>query len=177
MTANLHYNMQKITWAKITDAAKIPSKRREDAGYDLYCVEKDTIVLKPHETRLFSIGIASAFDEDYVGIIKERGSTGVLGISVRSGVIDSGYRGEWKVCLTNLNDYDVEFSWDVNGVTKVMRKFNKKKVKKVIYPFRKAIAQVIFMPILNSDNEEVSYETLKNYGSQRGEGGWGDSGK
>ena len=98
-----------IYWDTTKEGVKIPTKRKEDAGLDIYTIE-DGVVLKPLETRMFSTGLRSAFSPSFWVEIKERGSTGAVGLSVRSGVIDSGYRGEWKIMLTNVNRFPVEFS-------------------------------------------------------------------
>ena len=83
----------KLYWAKVKEKAKIPCKREEDAGYDLYpCFEEDYLEIPVLHTKLVPLGIATAFDSDYVMILKERGSTGTKGMAQRSGVIDSGYR-------------------------------------------------------------------------------------
>lgn len=87
------------------EGVRIPTKRDEDGGYDIYAFfEDDFIEIKPHETKIIPTGLYSAFSNDYVAILHERGSNGVKGIGQRSGVIDSGYRGEWGVPLTNHND-------------------------------------------------------------------------
>ena len=97
--------MSKLYWAKVKEDAIIPTKRDEDAGYDLYpCFEEDYLEIKPLHTRLVPLGVATAFDASYVMILKERGSTGTKGIAQRSGVIDSGYRGEYMAPVTNVND-------------------------------------------------------------------------
>ena len=135
-----------IYWDLMGIWSKMPSKRDEDAGFDIYSSELEA-VLKPGETKLFSTGLRSAFPKNYWIEIKERGSTGAVGLSVRSGVIDSGYRGEWKIMLTNVNNYPIEFSHDVDKVTYVYGKIFKNKIKKVIYPLSKAIAQAVVIPL------------------------------
>ena len=103
--------MLTIYFAKVKQNAIIPTKRDEDAGYDLYlCLESSIMVLHPHETKIFPIGIASAFSNDYYFQLQERSSTGKLGLSLRAGVVDSGYRGEWIITLSNLNDYPIYFT-------------------------------------------------------------------
>ena len=100
----------KIYFSKLRPDAVIPSKREEDAGYDLYaCLETDWLEYAPHQTQPLPTGIASAFSDDYYFHIGERGSSGAKSISKRAGVIDSGYRGEWFVMLTNLNDVPLYF--------------------------------------------------------------------
>lgn len=164
-----------IYWDLLESRAKIPTKRKEDAGFDIYTTELNA-VLKPGETKFFSTGLRSAFPKNYWIEIKERGSTGAVGLSVRSGVIDSGYRGEWKVMLTNVNKYPVEFSHDVDKVTYVYGNIFKNKIKKVIYPLSKAIAQAVVIPL---PNIECCWDKsmVDQYQSERGQTGWGASGK
>ena len=97
-----------LFFAKVKYNAIIPSKRDEDGAMDVYaCFEQDHLIIEPHETRMIPTGIASAFSPKYVAILKERGSNCSKGIAQRCCVIDSGYRNEWFVPLTNTNDYSV----------------------------------------------------------------------
>ena len=163
-----------IYWDRLNDNAKVPNKRDEDAGFDIYTTDGEC-VLKPGETKFFGTGLRSAFPKEYWVEIKERGSTGAVGLSVRSGVIDSGYRGEWKIMLTNVNNYPVEFSNSVDKTTYVYSKLFKKKVKKVIYPLSKAIAQAVVIPLPKTSCRPWNEEEIES--SVRGESGWGASGK
>ncbi len=97
-----------IKFAKVKPEAIIPTKRDEDAGYDIYpCFEDDFILIPPHHTRMIPTGIACACDTDYCFIVKERGSTGTKGMAQRCGVIDSGYRNEIFVPITNTTIFDM----------------------------------------------------------------------
>ena len=165
-----------IYWDKLNERAKLPSKRDEDAGFDIYSDSIENIVLKPNETKFFTTGLRSAFPSNYWIEIKERGSTGAVGLSVRSGVIDSGYRGEWKIMLTNVNKYPVEFSHDVDKVTYIKGKIFKNRIKKVIYPLTKAIAQAVVIP-LPTIQCYCDKDMVDGAKSNRGETGWGASGK
>lgn len=163
-----------IYWQLIKNNAKIPTKRVEDAGLDIYTTDNN-VVLKPNETKFFSTGLISSFPSNYWIEIKERGSTGAVGLSVRSGVIDSGYRGEWKIMLTNVNKFPIEFSDKVDKVTYIYGKIFKKRIKKIIYPTSKAIAQAVVIPLPN-----ISFELkddIDKTTSERGASGWGASGK
>ena len=94
-----------VKFARVRPTAIIPTKRDEDAGFDIYAdFEDDFIIIDPHTTTLIPTGIASACDADYCFILKERGSTGSKGIAQRCGVIDSGYRNEWFVPITNTTN-------------------------------------------------------------------------
>ena len=90
---------------RLKQNATIPTKANlTDAGFDLYvCTEKE-IILNPKESKLIPTGIAMALPRNHAGLIWDRSSMGVKGIHRFAGVVDSGYRGEIKVCLYNSND-------------------------------------------------------------------------
>src|SRR5690606_14169728 len=49
----------KNIWAKVHPDAKIPTKRREDAGYDIYaCFDEDELILKKLQPNFVPTGIA-----------------------------------------------------------------------------------------------------------------------
>ena len=97
-----------IIFAKVKENAIIPSKEEENAGFDIYAcwdgVEKKDRIIKPHTTKLIPTGIACALPINYYFQIEERGSTGSKGIKKSAGVVDSGYRGEIFVAISNVND-------------------------------------------------------------------------
>lgn len=67
--------MVKLWFAKVRPDGVIPSKRDEDAGYDIFLAfDGEYIRLEPHETKLLPTGIASAFEPGYYFQIQERGS-------------------------------------------------------------------------------------------------------
>jgi dUTP pyrophosphatase len=71
-----------------------------DAGWDLYSCESKTIL--PSGRKTINTGISLAIPNSFVGLIWPRSGLAVQkGIDVLAGVIDSGYRGEIKVCLLN----------------------------------------------------------------------------
>lgn len=162
-----------VKFAKVRPTAVIPTKRDEDAGFDIYAdFEDDFIIIDPHTTTLIPTGIASACDTDYCFILKERGSTGTKGIAQRCGVIDSGYRNEWFVPISNTTnkkiaivkkDADYIFMRNTSGYT--------------IYPYEKAIAQALVVPVPKVNIEELTYDELKEITSDRGMGALGSSGK
>ena len=116
-------------------------------------------------------GLASAFSSHYVAILKERGSTGSKGIGQRAGVIDSGYRGEWLVPLTNHNNTPLVICKE-----KAL-KANTFDTNSIIYPYEKAIAQCILVEVPQLSTTEISYEALLQFESERGTGRLGSSGK
>ena len=165
-----------VKFAKVRPTAKIPTKRVEDAGYDIYAdFEEPFILINPHETVMIPTGIASACDTDYCFVLKERGSTGTKGMAQRCGIIDSGYRSEWFVPITNTTDdyIIIAKSDDVNADV-----FGSIPMKKIIrYPYEKAICQALVAPVPTVDVEEYTYEELLAIPSSRGTGALGSSGK
>ena len=89
---------------KISTSAITPTKANEfDAGWDLYASED--AIIDPSKTELISTDISFAIPEGYVGLIWDRsGMAAKRGLHRFAGVIDSGYRGEIKVCLWNSSD-------------------------------------------------------------------------
>ncbi|MBP3852688.1 MAG: dUTP pyrophosphatase [Erysipelotrichaceae bacterium] len=166
--------MKKIYWAKVKPEAKIPIKRQEDAGYDLYpCFEDDYIEILPLHTKMIPLGIASAFDPEYVLFLKERGSTGTKGMAQRSGVIDSGYRGEYLAPVTNVNEKPIRIVKKETADTWSQ----KEKEKYIIYPYEKAVCQGVLLRMPQIESEEITYEELQNIQSERMSGRLGSSGK
>ena len=81
-------------------SAKAPTKGHvNDAGWDLYSSEG--VSIPSGATVLVSTGISIAIPKEHVALIWDRSSMGVKGVHRHAGVIDSGYRGEVKVCLHN----------------------------------------------------------------------------
>ena len=146
----------KLYWAKVKENAIIPTKREEDAGYDLYpCFEEEYLEILPLHTKLVPLGVASAFDSDYVMLLKERGSTGTKGMAQRAGVIDSGYRGEYMAPVTNVNDKplcivkkEVLETWDED-----------QKEKYILYPYEKAVCQGVLLKM----PQLLLYETMEDW--------------
>lgn len=128
--------------------ANIPTKANSsDAGWDLYSTEE--MELKPGQRHAFHTGIALEIPDGLVGLIWPRSGMSVKnGIDVLAGVIDSGYRGEIKVCLLNTGDKSC--------------KINK----------GDRISQVLFQEV---PNFKLTLSELSD--SSRGDNGFGSSGK
>lgn len=165
----------KIYFAKTKEQGIVPTKRKEDAGYDIYpCFDDDYIVVHSLETKMIPTGIASVMVDDWYCQIQERGSTGSKGIKYGAGVIDSSYRGEWFVPITNTNKCDLVISKLTEE--EYLSKFKSKK-KIVFYPYDKAIAQFVILPVPKLKTEVIDYETLQSISTVRGNGALGSSGK
>lgn len=123
----------------------------DDAGVDLRANE--TVTIKPFERKMVGTGMRTAIPRGYVGLCFPRsGLATKLGISLANcvAVIDSGYRGEWKAALINMNP-EKEIT-----IEKGERVF-----QLIVMPF----PRVVFDAVTQLDETE------------RGEGGFGSSGR
>ncbi|OOB78061.1 MAG: dUTP pyrophosphatase [Epulopiscium sp. Nele67-Bin002] len=160
-----------IYFARVNPEAIIPSKRDEDAGFDIYpCFDEDYIMVMPNETKHIPTGIASAFNDNYMAILRERSSTGSKGIGLRAGVIDSGYRGEWILVITNHNNVPLVIAKNPDAVPLYLR-------DGIFYDYNKALAQCLFLEMPRVITEEMTYDKLQQFTSLRGMQGFGESGK
>lgn len=163
-----------IYFAEMNETVIIPSKRVEDVGYDIYAnFKEDFLMIRPHEVELIPTGLVSAFSPKWGVILKERGSTGTKGIEQRCGVIDSGFRGEWKVPITN----------GTNKTIVIAKEYCVEELKNTygnditIYPYEKAIAQAMVVEVPKMTVEKLDLETILSISSERGTGMLGSSNK
>ena len=192
-----------LYFAKVNPNAIIPTKEKENAGYDIYaCFDRDFFIIPPHSTELVPTGIASAISDKYYLGVAERGSTGKIGMKYSAGVIDSGYRGEIFIGLSNINDVpiviskltreELEENYGKIGYGETIYMTEEEyedliyledyeeydNLTCIIYPYSKAIAQLIVHEVHNEVvSKEISYEELQSIPSKRGTGSLGSSGK
>jgi dUTP pyrophosphatase len=163
--------MVELKFVKLRDGAKIPSKTPDNAGYDVYALFDEAYRwIKPHETVMIPTGLASIIPEEYYFQYEERGSTGTKGIGQRCGVIDSSYRGEWFIPITNHNDREM-----VIVKKEIVNHIDTTNV--VVYPYEKALTQAVLLPVPKTNITEISIEEFSNFGTSRGTGMLGSSGK
>lgn len=139
----------KIKFQKLFDDAILPKYAHPgDAGLDLFSHEEK--ILAPDEIYAVSLGFALEIPHGYVSRILDRSGLALKhGIHCLAGVIDSGYRGEYKAIITNLGQEPYKIEKDDR------------------------IAQLLIQPVEICELEEV--DQLSS--SERGEGGFGASGK
>ena len=167
-----------VYFAKVRPSAVIPSKRDEDAGYDIYAnleprtVEGEEvyeIYLPVNKTTLVPTGIAMALPKThYCNLKHERGSTGKIGMSVLSGVIDSGYRGELFIAITPLHK-DILITSKVTETEEYDNGY--------LYPYSKAICQATIELVPQVNIKEITFEELQSMKSERMDTKLGQSGK
>ena len=88
-------------------AVNIPKKSTSrSAGHDLYAANESDVILLPNHIQLISTGLKLAIPNGFEGQIRSRsGLTLNYGVVVLGGIgtIDSDYRGEIKVVLSNFS--------------------------------------------------------------------------
>lgn len=185
----------KVRFRKLTVDAVVPVKaHRSDAGFDLTSTSR---VFDKEGNVTYGFGLALEIPKGYVGLIFPRSSIARkdLALSNAVGVIDSSYRGEIKAKFkptllyvdkdgVGKNDTDYEGSDQIDIKTQEVtfhgRRKNYPDVGKGRLPFMprtyevgERIAQLIIMPY-----PEVEFvEAYELSGSDRGEGGFGSTGK
>ena len=168
-----------ICFAKIRPNATIPTKRVEDAGYDMWaCFDEDYFVIEPGKTRGIPTGIAAAFSDKYYIQIEERSSMVKFNAKKSAGVFDSGYRGEYFIMTYNIGDKpfviskieydDMPKKFVVGGKT-----YGKDKV--TVFPYKKAVCQAVVLIVPKLKTKELSYDELLSIPSERKTGGFGSS--
>ena len=170
--------LRSIYFAKVKENAVIPSKEKENAGFDIYpCFDEEYIIIRPGETVLVPTGIASVIPEGYYIQIQERGSSGGKGIKYSAGVIDSGDRGEWFLATSNVNLKPVIIlKRNIEDFDYLSKQIIKEGY--IVYPYSKALFQGIIHSVHNEfDTQQISLDELKMFSSDRGEGKLGSSGK
>jgi dUTPase len=102
---------QEIKIKLLKEGAKLPkTESNGSAGYDIWGVFESPVDWhEPHSIKMIPTGFATEFDNSLVARVWERGSTGTKNIQVRAGVVDSNFRGEWKIVLNNGNDFPVYY--------------------------------------------------------------------
>lgn len=146
--------MQMLKVKKVRENAQmIQRATKGSAGMDLRACIDEPVTINPREIKAIPTGLAIALEsEQYVAYIYARSGLAIKhGITLANcvGVIDSDYRGEVCVGLTNISDepYTIE-------------------------P-QERIAQLVIAPVCVCEAMEV--DELSD--TQRGAGGFGSTGK
>jgi dUTP pyrophosphatase len=91
---------------RLVDSVPLPSYATDgDAGLDLCSAE--AVTLKPGERAAVGTGVAVAIPEGFAGFVHARSGRALregLALVNAPGLIDSGYRGEIKVIVVNLDN-------------------------------------------------------------------------
>lgn len=135
---------------KLNPGAKAPTRAHEaDAGLDLYCPEGCGQLVEAKDSAVIDTGVCIEIPAGYVGFLKSKSGLNVKHGITSEGVIDSGYTGSIAVKLYNHSGKDYEI------------KAGDK------------ISQLVILPIITPEVEIVD----ELAGSERGENGFGSSGR
>ena len=145
--------MVKVLVKRLNSKVNLPEyKTSGSSGMDLMACIDSPIKIVPNTLQLVPTGLSIAIPEDLEIQIRPRSGLAAkssIGVLNTPGTIDSDYRGELKIILFNHGSN--EFIINNND----------------------RIAQMVLMPILKIDFEEV--DELPN--TLRGSGGFGSTGK
>ena len=144
-------NCIKIKVKKLHKDAIIPHYNREgDAGMDLYAVED--VILWPNEPVAVSTGLSIELPQGYVALVWDKSGLSLReGIKTMAGVMDSNYRGEYKIVLLNTTS---QYYYLDKG---------------------DKIAQLLIQPVMKAEVEELKEgEQLSE--TTRGSNGFGSTG-
>lgn len=166
----------KINIKKLHIDAVIPAYATPgDAGLDLTAVSKrvETGIDDNGEYIEYGTGLAIEIPEGYVGLIFPRSSVSKKDqfLANAVGVIDSGYRGEIKLRFKLEQQFDELTFWETPGILNY--KVDDRGFYANIYDVGDKVGQLIVMPYPQVELIEVS----ELGSSDRGEGGFGSTGK
>jgi dUTP pyrophosphatase len=137
---------------KLNESAVIPSYAKSgDAGMDLVA----TSIISETDTQItFGIGLALEIPKGFVGLIFPRSSVRKTRLMLSNcvGVVDSGYRGELQATFNKVNQNSIAEN---------------------DYKVGDRIAQIMIIPHPDIEFEE----TNELSDTERGEGGFGSTGK
>ena len=148
---------------KLNPNAVIPKYAKiGDAGMDLVAT---TIIKDTPEQITYGMGIALEIPEGFVGLIFPRSSVRKTGLDLSNavGVVDSGYRGELQATFNKI--FGGERFYDETK--------NTEDTSNDFYKVGDRIAQIMIIPY--PPIEFVEVDELSD--SERGEGGFGSTGK
>jgi dUTP pyrophosphatase len=140
----------KVKIKKLSPNAVIPSYAKPgDAGMDLTAIEMNIVEENGYGYIEYKTGLAFEIPEGYVGLIFPRSSISKTGMILSNsvGVIDAGYRGE----------VSFRFKW-IAGTTH--------------YKTGEKVGQLIILPY-----PQIEFEEGELSSTDRGEGGFGSTGK
>lgn len=148
----------KIQIKLLNEGATIPTQGSGDAaGRDLYAdlsgaADGGSLMIPPHTCVQIPLGFCTSMPEGWVGLVFPRSGISMkkgLRLANGVGVIDSDYRGEWKILLYNDT-----------SVTQIIE--HHERIAQVVFTKFK---DVVFYPVTELDSTE------------RGDGGFGSTGE
>jgi dUTP pyrophosphatase len=141
---------QHVKVALLRDGAVMPTHGSDAAaGFDLHACTYKRVVVEPGDTAMIPTGLAMEIPPGWCGLILPRSSWAKMGVNTLLPPIDSDYRGEVQILLSNSMDFDL-----------------------CLHPGDRC-AQIVFVPHLTA-MRRVEVAELSQ--TQRGAGGFGSTG-
>ncbi len=146
-TAKKKTKKQQLKFTLLASGAIAPTKAYDgDAGFDLYAARRITVA--GNTVKHVLTGVAFQIPDGYFGKIYDRSGFGSrTTLSVKAGVIDSGYRGDVRIVMANTGPYPIQIAQG------------------------EKIAQMVLLPIPDFELKEVKELTA----SKRDTAGFGSS--
>lgn len=143
-----------VKFKKLHPDATLPTRAKSgDAGMDVTCIDDGTWD-ETYSQKTYKTGLAMEIPEGYVGLLFPRSSICKTAFTLSNavGVIDSGYRGEISAVFNRIRSEIRSNNWYAKG---------------------DRVVQLIVLPIPAIETEWA--DDLST--SERGEGGFGSTGK
>ena len=170
----------KVRIKKLHENAIIPTyAKKGDAGMDLTAVTRHFDL---EGNVIYGTGLAIEIPEGYVGLIFPRSSICNKDLSLTNavGVIDSGYRGEISakfkptLCFRPNEKTELDVMEEYGEIDGVYIPYDESiPIEPILYNVGERIAQLIIIPYPQIEFEIVEELTQ----TERGDGGYGSSGK
>jgi len=125
--------------------------REGDSGMDVRANIRETIIIVSGQSMVIPTGVFLEIPKGYEVQVRPKSSLSAKGILVHFGTVDTGYRGEMIITMSNLN---------TNGFMHTIKQGDK-------------VAQLVIVPIVQAELMQVS-EIDTN--TERGTGGFGSTG-
>lgn len=151
MNSNVKVRIARIN-ADLSDIPLPAYATEGSSGMDIHAAVESEMTVKPGETVLVPSGFQIEIPQGFEAQVRPRSGLAIkhgIGILNAPGTIDSDYRGEVKIILTNLGKHDF-----------VIRRGDR-------------VAQLVICPVVRAQWEEVKSVDRTN----RGSGGFGHTGQ
>jgi dUTP pyrophosphatase len=122
--------MKVLKFQLLDNSAKLPEfAHTDDAGFDIF--SNEDVKISKGKVYGVSTGISSEIPKGCFVSIRDKSGLAIKdGIHVMGGVIDAGYRGEWKVILVNLGEKDFIIEKGNKIAQGILEKLEKVKIVK-----------------------------------------------
>lgn len=125
--------------------------REGDSGFDVRANIAETVIIVSGQSMAIHTGLFLEIPDGYEIQVRPKSSLSAKGIMVHFGTVDTGYRGEVIITISNLN---------TNGFMHTIKHLDK-------------VAQLVIVPIIQA--ELVQVDSI-NTDTHRGTGGFGSTG-